>query len=64
MLAFANTRSAQGIREVLRETTPGVYEASLGRARSGLWEVRLNAARGTDVYEEVLRLDLGSGGAP
>jgi nitrogen fixation protein FixH len=64
MLAFANTRSAQGVREVLRETTPGLYEASLGRARSGLWEVRLNAVRGSDVYEQVLRLDLGAGGAP
>jgi FixH protein len=64
ILAFANTRSAQGIRQVLRETTPGDYEASLGRARAGLWEVRLNAVRGVDVYEEVFRIDLDAGGTP
>ena len=63
ILAFANTRSAQGIQEVLKETTPGRYEASLGRARSGLWEVRLHAVRGADVYEAVLRLDINSGEA-
>jgi nitrogen fixation protein FixH len=63
MLAFANTRSAQSIHGVLKETTPGFYEASLGRARSGLWEVRLNAVRGADVYEAVLRLDVNSGEA-
>jgi hypothetical protein len=56
--AFHVAHSARPLELALREAEPGVYLADLGRARPGLWEVRLSASRGGDEYESTLRIDV------
>ena len=56
--AFANARAAQLLERSLEESSPGIYEGLLSPARPGLWEVRLEARRGPDTFEQILRLDL------
>jgi nitrogen fixation protein FixH len=50
MLAFAHARGEERIRFDLRETGPGVYTVRAPMARSGLWELRLSALRGPDLF--------------
>jgi len=63
-VAFANTRAAQPRELGLGEAAPGRYRAELGRARPGLWEVRLEATRGDDRYETKLRFEVFQAGGP
>jgi len=61
--AFANAR-ASGVHESeLREISPGVYEGELPSGRPGLWEFRLQAQRGKDTFQQVLRRELATPGA-
>jgi nitrogen fixation protein FixH len=56
--AFHNARAAQPLELTLREAEQGSYEAELGHARPGLWEVRLSAQRDRAAYESTLRVDV------
>ena len=50
MLAFAHARGEERVRFDLRETEAGVYTARAPMARPGLWELRLSALRGPDLF--------------
>ena len=45
------------LRVSLTESSAGAYSAALGKRRSGLWEVRLDARRGDSRYVPTLRLE-------
>lgn len=57
-VAFHNARASQAFDLRFEETAPGSYEAALGGARGGLWELRLSATLRGDSYERVFRVDL------
>lgn len=59
LLAFHNARAAHPLQLEAEETAPGLYEAELGDARPGLWELRLHVVRGPDVYDERVRIEVG-----
>jgi nitrogen fixation protein FixH len=50
LLAFPHARGDQRTRISLRETEPGKYSAHAPMVRDGLWELRLVAQRGADVF--------------
>ena len=63
IVAFANAR-ASGVQESeLRESSPGVYEGEISSGRPGLWEFRLQAQRGKDTFQQVLRREIATPGA-
>ncbi|MEY4546861.1 MAG: hypothetical protein RL685_3056 [Pseudomonadota bacterium] len=53
--AFANARAARVFETSLVETTPGIYTGKVPSSVLGLWELRLEATRGTDRFATVLR---------
>lgn len=55
--ALAVAHAAQIVRLTLT-ATGHAWRAEIGDARAGLWEVRLRAVRGTDVYTAKLRTEL------
>ncbi len=59
LVAFHNARAAHPLQLAAAEVAPGLYEAELGDARPGLWELRLHVVRGADVYDEIVRIDVG-----
>lgn len=63
--AFANARAADVRTLRFSESAPGTYEAELGRARPGLWELRFTVERGAERFTHVARPMLpGPEGAP
>ena len=61
--AVHNLDGARHVRAALPESAPGVYEADASLDRSGMWELRLTARRGTDVFLARLRRDAAGGRA-
>lgn len=61
-LAFHNARASRTFEVRFEEVAPGSYRAELGSARAGLWELRVSAQRGADLYEQVFRLELQADG--
>jgi hypothetical protein len=61
--AFAIARAAHVEKLVLREVAPGTYRGEIAANTLGLWELRLSARRGRDLYREVLRRDAAKGDA-
>ncbi|MFG0316370.1 MAG: FixH family protein [Planctomycetota bacterium JB042] len=60
---FHNARASRVLTDVLRTTdAPGVYEATLPMRRPGLWELRITATRGEDVFLRTLRKSVLVGG--
>lgn len=62
--AVHNLAAAHPVLAPLAETAPGVYEAETALDRPGLWELRLTATRGADVFLARLRRDAPRGSAP
>lgn len=56
-----NLAAATRVRASLEETSPGVYEGEAALARPGLWELRITARRGPDVFQASLRRDAPRG---
>lgn len=56
--AFANARAA-AIHEVDMIEEAGVHQAIVPIGTPGLWELRWRAVRGTEVWSETLRRELG-----
>ena len=56
--AMANARANNILTSVLVETAPGVYAQSLPARFAGQWEVRVNAARGSEHFVASMRTDL------
>lgn len=56
--AFFVARANQRVNGRLLEVTPGAYEAPLDLSRSGLWELRFSAERGSDRFTHVVRRDV------
>jgi nitrogen fixation protein FixH len=50
ILAFPHARGEERIRMDLREAEAGVYAARAPMVRAGLWELRLSALRGPDLF--------------
>jgi nitrogen fixation protein FixH len=61
--AVHNLDGARHVRSELAESAPGVYEADAALDRAGMWELRLTATRGGDVFLASLRRDAPTGGA-
>ena len=58
-------RSAEVFQAALRETEPGHYSFSLPLRAAGLYEWRVSAQRGAEVYSATLRKDVAlRGGGP
>lgn len=53
--AFANARAGRVLSLSWVEGAPGVYQSELGHALPGLWELRLQATRGSDVFQHISR---------
>jgi nitrogen fixation protein FixH len=53
--AFANARAGRMLPLSWVERAPGVYQSELGNALPGLWELRLQATRGGDVFQHTSR---------
>lgn len=56
--AFHNARAGRVFDVALTEVASGVYAGKSDGARPGLWELRVQAQRGADVYRETLRREL------
>jgi nitrogen fixation protein FixH len=54
LLAFPHARGEERVRLDLRETEPGLYSARAPMARPGLWELRLSALRGPDLFTSTI----------
>lgn len=52
-----NLDAARPVAAALSESAPGRYEAAVAVTRPGLWEVRVEGARGTERFSESLRVD-------
>jgi nitrogen fixation protein FixH len=59
--AFPNARAADVKSALLEAAADGAYEARLGRARLGLWEVRARVEAEGERFTAVLRPELASG---
>lgn len=57
-LAFFNARAARPLELELKEASPGDYRADFAASHPGLWEVRVEAARGRERYQTTLRLEI------
>lgn len=55
--AFHNARAGDVQHVVLREVSEGVYQGDAPLTRPGLWEVRIVARHGEDVFLDTVRLD-------
>jgi nitrogen fixation protein FixH len=54
ILAFPHARGEERVRMDLREAEAGVYAVRAPMARPGLWELRLSALRGPDLFTSTL----------
>ena len=54
ILAFPHARGEERVRMDLREAEAGVYAVRAPMARPGLWELRLSALRGPDLFTTTL----------
>ena len=54
ILAFPHARGEERIRMDLREAEAGVYAVRAPMVRAGLWELRLSALRGPDLFTSTL----------
>lgn len=62
--AIHNLEAARRVHATLGESAPGVYEADAALDRAGLWELRLTARRGGELFLTSLRRDAGRRAAP
>jgi nitrogen fixation protein FixH len=60
MQAFAHARGEERIHLDLREASAGSYTVRAPMARSGLWELRLSALRGPDLYTTTILHTVGA----
>ncbi len=58
VVAFHHARGSQRLHAVLSDQGDGRYTTALQLARPGLWEFRLRAARGDDVFVQTRRHEL------
>jgi nitrogen fixation protein FixH len=56
--ALANARANNILSASLKEIAPGQYQARLSAQFAGLWEVRIDAQRGTEHFVASTRTDL------
>lgn len=56
--ALANARANNILSAALQETAPGRYQARLSAQFAGLWEVRIDAQRGTEHFVASTRTDV------
>ncbi|HJL40864.1 MAG TPA: FixH family protein [Myxococcales bacterium LLY-WYZ-16_1] len=56
--AFPNIRATQAVTGELRETRAGTYELEGSFLPAGIWEVRLKAERGDEVFVQTLRTEI------
>lgn len=56
--ALANARANNILSASLKETAPGQYQARLSAQFAGLWEVRIDAQRGTEHFVASTRTDV------
>jgi nitrogen fixation protein FixH len=54
ILAFPHARGEERVRMELREAEAGVYAVRAPMVRAGLWELRLSALRGPDLFTSTL----------
>jgi len=54
ILAFPHARGEERVRMDLREAEAGVYAVRAPMVRAGLWELRLSALRGPDLFTSTL----------
>jgi nitrogen fixation protein FixH len=54
ILGFPHARGEERVRMDLRETEPGLYTGRVPMARAGLWELRLSALRGPDLFTSTI----------
>lgn len=59
-IAFFNARAANRQHLTLVEGAAGRYTAPFSANRRGLWEFRLRATRGSDVFVDRQRLEIGA----
>lgn len=59
--AIHNLEAARRAHAALPETAPGVYETEAALDRAGLWELRLTAVRGGDLFLVSLRRETPEG---
>ena len=59
VLAFPHARGEERARIDLREDQPGLYRARTAMARTGIWELRLTARRGQDVFTSTILHTVG-----
>lgn len=57
-LAFHHARAADRLDLALANSGNGVYECEAALNRPGLWEVRLIASRGRDIFESVEQVEV------
>lgn len=57
--ALHNARARDVVTGALLADGPGRYRATLPLHRAGLWELRLRAERGTDVFTDLVTRELG-----
>lgn len=60
--AFPIARSADILEATLADGADGLYAAALPMHRAGMWELRVEAVRGSDRFTSVHRLDLPASG--
>ena len=55
--AFANSRASNVQTLNTEEVAPGVYSAAFQVFKPGLWELRIRARQGLDVFHSTVRID-------
>lgn len=61
---FHNLRSGERQQLVLRDNGDGVYAGRMDAGRSGLWQFRVTAMRGSDTFTRVIERDIAPAGRP
>lgn len=52
LVTFHKARAGDVLRSTMRELSPGTYATLLPAKRAGIWEVRLEARRGGDLFTQ------------
>jgi nitrogen fixation protein FixH len=60
IMAFPHARGEERVHMDLRESDPGVYGVRAPMARPGLWELRLSALRGPDLFTSTIMHTAGA----
>jgi nitrogen fixation protein FixH len=58
VLAFHNARAMDVLEATLVRGQDGTYDAELPIRKGGLWEFRLQARRGDDLYTQIIKQDV------